>query len=99
MVTSYLEETTVQNLAKILLTQKRITKPELSVCGGRERKEEKGGDLGLWIYYDLLMCQMITVSGDLWDQRFEQKVLEGKNFGIKFMSHIIIFLLIHKHIQ
>lgn len=45
---------------------------------GRKRKEGKGGDLGLWIYYDLLMCQMITVSGDLWDQRFEQKVLEGK---------------------
>lgn len=43
MVTSYLEETTVQNLAKILLTQKRITKPELSVCGGEEEERRKGG--------------------------------------------------------
>ena len=91
MVASCTEETAVQNLGKILWTQKRITKPKLFMCVvGRERG--KGDDLGLWIYSDLLLCRVITVSGNLTNHRHEQEVLARKALVSNSMPQSQFFL-------
>lgn len=85
MVASCTEETAVQNLGEILQTQKRITQSKLFMCVvGRARG--KGDDLELWIYSDLLLCWMITVSGNLTNHRREQEVLVRRALGIKFYA-------------
>lgn len=87
-----MEETAVQHLGEILQTQKE-SKLFMFVVG---REGGMGDDLGLWIYSDLLMCWMITISGDPMNLRHEQEVLVRKALLSNFMSHISIFLLIPK---